>query len=703
MNSLRIAITFLALLLACCCHDSLIAQSKRSASRSFEEGDEIQYLSGSRWYEGVVLQVEGTNVGIEYQSGSAFKREVVPAIKVRHAWEAKAISPMRYWRDQSGKFKIRAAAIAVKDGYVRLHTVDDTEISVEIKKLSSADQTMLSKYKKAAGPPVAEKLAPVEFARSSSWGHDWNRATDLQNAPADSPPSFAKVPMSGVAFPKLYFHESLVRVQPIGGSDGWMVAGTVGNLAQNPSRILWASLTEGKVKRVQLVPPGERLVAVDPPSRQFLTVSTQDRSAPVLSLWRADPTMEVPEAVKSWPSVAKENWGSWNNWAAIVGPTRILHEWGKHQFVVWDVESEQEVYHLEQESFFSARPTLSPGKRYIALPEDKRVRLIEATSGDTLATLPVEGGSAAGVGFSPDGSKLAVLTRSQLTVWEFGSASEPQRYRADAVGTPFSATVEWVDDHSLLIDRKTLFDTDLELPVWSYSTKTFEVKRDGYGERTMTVLDDKLCYAVTVDKAFVIGAVELPGPMVRETVETLEPESLFILRRGSRVAMDVDCGVHDSEVRESLLRQIEDNGWVYDSDSSTVLEATMGRGKTQTVTYRMTNFGSGQRYDETVTVTPYYSRLMLSVNGVLAWSTSGGSGVPPVIHMRQGESAQRQAEEMQKPDPGLFRRVDIPEKIYDPAKKNGLGSSLISSRGLTPTVHSSTPVGGSGPEGGSTR
>lgn len=679
----------------------VFAQRDKQPVRKFQEGDEIEYNWGSSWYPGVVLQVEGNMVGIEYQSGSAFKRDAVPVYKLRHAWEAKALTPMRFWRDQSGQFKIRAAAVGIKDGFVKLHKDDGSEISVEISKLSTADQSTIARYKKAAGPPVAEKTPTVSFSRSSSWGHAWVRDTNLQNVPPDSPPSFAKIPMAGVAFPKAHFHEDLIRVQPIGGSDGWVVAATVDGMSKLPSRILWASLSSQKIKRLQLLPPAERLVAVDPPSRQLLTVNTQNRDAPVLSLWKSDPTMETAESVKSWPSVATERWGSWNNWAAIVSPTRVLHEWGKHQFVVWDVDKEQEVYHIEQESFFSARPTLSPGKRYIALPEDKRLRIIEAATGDTKATLPVEGGSSAGVGFSPDGKRLAVLTRSQLAVWTLGSANEPQRFRADSIGTPFSAIVEWVDENSLLIDRKTLFDTRLEMPVWSYSTKTFEVKRDSYGERTMTVLDDKLCYAVKVDKAFVVGAVDLPGPAVRETVETLDPESLFILRRGSHVSIKVNCGPHNSRVDNSLLEQIKDNGWIYDANSSTVLVAEMGRSKTQTVNYRMTNYRTGDTYNQSVTVTPYYSRLKLMHNGVLAWSASGGSGVPPLIHLNQGQSAQAEADAMQKPDPGLFRRVDIPEKIYDPAKKNGLGSSLISARGLTPTVASSTPPAPGTPPGGS--
>lgn len=460
------------------------------------------------------------------------------------------------------------------------------------------------------------------------------------------------------------------------------MAGTVDSHGELPSRVLWASLNAGKVKRVQLFPFGERLTAVDPRNRQLLTLN---KEGPRLTLWSADPTMAEAKPLKSWISISEDNWGSWNNWAAIVAKNRVLHEWGKHKFVVWDTDTNSEVYRIDQESFFSARPTLSPAKRYLALPEDKRVRVIEAATGKTLASLPIEGGSAAGVGFSPDGSMLAILTRSQLAVWTLGNSDDPQRYRADSIGTPFSATVEWVDDHSLLINRSVLYDTRHQMPVWNYTSKTFEVKKDSYGEKTQTVLGGKLCYSVVIGSGnnsnFIIGAVDLPGPGVREAVDSLDPESLYIIRRGHPVSIDVNCGSHNSEVQQALRKQIDDNGWVFDSSSATVLSAEMGRAKTQTIEYKSMQGGGGS---QSATVTPYYSTIKVTHNGKVAWQQGGGSGAPSVMFLKKDESAQSRANSMQKPYPGLFSNVDVPEKIFDPTKKNGLGTSLISARGLTP-------------------
>ncbi len=657
-------------------------QKAKKSPRKFKIGDEIEYLWVNKWLPGTVLGAEGNFVAIEYEWGGSMRQETVDANKVRFAWEAKAITPMRTWNDEKKQFSIRAAALGFKQDSVRLYKEDGTEITVPIAKLSESDRKFLDRVRAQAGPPIAELPELDDFAKNpNSISTAWNEAENLSAVAPDAPPAFAQVPMSGVGFAKAHFFETLTHVHPIGGGDGWIVAGTIDGQSQLPSRVIWASLKTSTVKRMQLLPAGERLSAVDPRSRQVLTVN---KEGPRLTLWSADPNTEQPIAKRSWISVSDDKWGSWNNWTAIVAPNRVLHEWGKQQFVVWDTEANREVYRIDQESFFSARPTLSPANRYIALPEDKRVRIIEAANGKTLASLPVEGGSAAGVGFNAQGTQLAVLTRSQLAIWTLGSADGPERFRADSVGTPFSADVEWVDDHSLLIDRETLYDTQLELPVWNYKAKVFEVQSDSWGEKTQSVLGDKLCYAVTVgssnEKAFVVGAVELPGPRVREAVASLDPESLYIIKPGHAVRTEVQCGEYNQEVQAALEQQIRENGWVLDNSASTVMKAEMGRSETQTVKYKSTS-GAGEM---SVTITPYFSRLQITVNNEVAWQTGSGSGAPHVMFLQSGESAQAKANEMQKPYPGLFAQANIPEKIFDPKKKNGIGSSLISSQGLTP-------------------
>ncbi|MCI0408319.1 MAG: hypothetical protein L0191_07110, partial [Acidobacteria bacterium] len=60
-----------------------------------------------------------------------------------------------------------------------------------------------------------------------------------------------------------------------------------------------------------------------------------------------------------------------------------------------------------QESFFAPLAVLSGGRRYLFLPEDNGVRVMEAATGNLLLGLPTKNG-ASGIALSEDGRKAAV-------------------------------------------------------------------------------------------------------------------------------------------------------------------------------------------------------------------------------------------------------------------------------------------------------
>lgn len=660
----------------------LLAQRRsKQSSRRFKVGDAIEYRWVNQWLPGQVLAVEGNRVGIEFEWGSGARQEVVSGAELRFAWEARALTPMRTWRDESGKFQIRAAAVGldVGKGTVTLYKDDDSEVTVPIARLSEADRGFLDKASETAIPSLPPLLS---FAESSGIGGGaWSAAETLGDVAPDPPPSITSVPMGGVHFPATSPHETVVGLMPIGGSSGWMAAGTLSPLGDVPGRLLWVALAEDKIRQTQLLPPGEALIAVDPSHRQVLTMGEDGDQQKTLTVWKADPTSKRAEPRIRWVS-GSAAWAT--SWAEFLSADRVLHQLEKQKFTVWDIAAQKEAYRIEQESFFGAMPVISPGKRYLALPEDKRVRILELASGKTLASLPIEGGSAAGVAFDREGKQLAILTRSKLAIWQLGSEEPPRQLRADAIGTPFSATLEWVDERSVLIDRATLFDIELQLPVWTYEQNQAEVQRDSFGKRTLSVVDGKLCYVVTVGfqpKVLVVGAVELPGPSVRETVAQVNPEDLYFLKPGGRIKIEVACGSHTPQVQLAITQKIKDNGWVIDPAAAITVVAEMGRGKTQTVEYQNQSGGGGR---QSASVTPYFSTLKIMKGDDVAWQSGTSSGLPSVMFLKSGESAQSQANAMQNPNPEFFTSVTIPEKLFDPAYRNGFGTSTIGGKGLVP-------------------
>jgi hypothetical protein len=136
------------------------------------------------------------------------------------------------------------------------------------------------------------------------------------------------------------------------------------------------------------------------------------------------------------------------------------------------------------------------------------------------------------------------------------------------------------------------------------------------------------------------------------------------------------------QVRQALEAEILENGWISSENSNVVITASMGQSETQTITYGSGGFFGRSQNTETVSVTPFYSSIVIKVGDVVAWQSGTSTGAPPVIWLREGQTAQGEVDKWQRPQPEFFANVEIPDKIIDPAKRNGLGTTEVTNRGL---------------------
>ncbi len=65
-------------------------------------------------------------------------------------------------------------------------------------------------------------------------------------------------------------------------------------------------------------------------------------------------------------------------------------------------------------------------------------------------------------------------------------------------------------------------------------------------------------------------------------------------------------------------------------------------------------------------------------NVVKAWY------IPPILHLREGQSAQSEAKKWEAADVEFFSRTDIPFEVLNPDKQGGLGTSDITIQGIIP-------------------
>jgi hypothetical protein len=255
------------------------------------------------------------------------------------------------------------------------------------------------------------------------------------------------------------------------------------------------------------------------------------------------------------------------------------------------------------------------------------------------------------------------------------------------IGTPFRATLDWVGENRVMANAGhrglVLFSLRHKIALWNYQFDTSAV-REGGGHRVQEIIDEHLVYAASVSsggqQGLAVGAVELPGPNVDEAAASLDPESLMILKPGTPVRLEVNAGGDTARVQAALEEEIRSNGWQLDPGASITVSAEMKVGKTQQVTYR-SMMGGGE---QTVTVTPHISRVEVRVGDEVAWQSGTSSGAPPIVHLKEGQSAQSEVSRWNQANPGFFDKVDMPERILDPAKKNGIGTTRVTNRGLIP-------------------
>lgn len=709
----------------------LLSAGSLFAAEKFKPGDEIEYFTLNKWWPGRVLDIGPRGeVLIKYDFAGGVERVVKPA-ELRFAYEAGALTKPRPFSDASGKFRITAVVVSIEGDQVTLRKPDKSEVTLPITRLSKVDQSYLNTLKKniassgagsakggapgdartPTGPPLPET---VVFEGSGGGGRAAFGGTDLFGGggggaagaggraalTADAVPAFLTLKEGGAGFRQEEFFDKLTAVIGVGGKDGWILAclenqrpGEAG-----PGRLLWCSLTTKKIAGEQTLPPGETVFDYHPPSHRLLTYSTPKADGsgwgtPTLTVWEVLPKDKEVKPVVRW-SVDPGERNRWPRepWARFASGKVVVQRHTSHEIAGWDIEARRQIYRIEQQSFFVPNAVLSPGRKYLLVPEDNAVRIFEAENGKLVSTLPAQQGSSA-VAVSADGTKAAVLNRNSLAVWELTDANAPPKvFEAPAIGTPFSANLQWVDDKHLLADstrNKILFSLEHEVPLWVYEFN-MEAIAERDGQRLVEVVDEHLVYAVSLrsgsESGFAVGAVKLPGPKVNEVAATLDRESLMVLKPGSAVRLDVRAGEHTARVQAALEKEIAKNGWTVSPDATAVIIAEMKRGENQTVTYRSGGFGFGPgarpERTETVSVTPYISSLRIEVGGEVAWQSGTSTGAPALVRLKEGESVQAEVDKWQQPNPGFFDGADIPAGIIDPSKAHGLGKTSVTSRGL---------------------
>ncbi len=558
------------------------------------------------------------------------------------------------------------------------------------------------------------------------------------------------IAQAGVGFPSLDNGERVSSLIALGGADNWVLA-SIGEEANRPTRLLWVSLAKQSVKRIQMLPPGEILVDYHAASRQMLTYSQRSESAEdaggapfnrpsmplsgiplpgipipglpltgmpapgmpapgmpapgrpspasssVLTIWQTDPNVEEAKAVVSWNARLPDDKASASSvpWARFASNSQVLQRTTNHRILAWNFVERKLSWDTAQESFFAPEPNLSAGGKYLLLPEDSGLRILDVSTGNVVGQVPMS--RCTGVAVHHDGRKLAVAGDDNVYIIDITGAQQTRKINAASVLSPFGVKFDWVGEDLLCFDNThrsagmVLYSIELALPLWQYhfDTGAYWHKK---GARPHSIVKDHLVYAATFERegrpGLAVGAVAMPGEKARDAIANTQRDTFLAIKAGTKFRVEVLALDHSSEIRQALEKEVQANGWEYDESSPNVIRAEYKRGEPTTAQYELRSMSTGGRDMQSATVTPYIATVKVMLGNDEAWGMMSSTGPPPFLMLRQGESVQDHinASGSGSPNWKFFQSVDIPHEILHPKKKGGVGRTSVTNRGLIEEV-----------------
>jgi hypothetical protein len=675
------------------------------AAERYSKGDSVEVLFLGEWRSGVVLDTNKQGlVKVEFAFAGS-KIEVFKPDAVRHEYESGAIVRARTWSDQSGSFEVKAALLKIRPDSITLRKPDGKELEVPIAKLSEKDQKFLTQYRKQVGGGIvmAAPPEPIEFAIIETKERESKRvpprqereafASGFQLAP-DPVRASLQLSQAGVGFPRTDFHDFVSAVIPLGGKDNWLLASVDNTFSKNnehPMRIGWASLSNSKLKTTHVFPSGEQVVDYHAASKQLMTYSQRggrgfsDQES-ILTIWKTDPTATEAKGVVAWKAriSKKERYSHAKPWARFATGEIVIQRDDDHNIVAWDTSKKSAIWTTVQASFFAPQPVLSPTGKYLLLPEDEMLRILDPLTGDELGNVTT-GSSCAAVGLHSDGKTVAILCREKLVIVDVSQPKSLREIQSNALFALITPKIQWVNDRWLAIESPgggfSLFSIDEGIMLWSYEFDAATGTNNYFNPLASTIAAEHLVYSAHTDGMngpFVVGAVKIPEDSVASKIASVRRKDVTLMGPGSRVRLNVQASENNIAVTNAATRKISENGWIADPNGEFTLEAKMYVGPTQS-----TQYGSIMGKETiSVSISPHVSQYRILWGNEVVWQSSTTTGAPPMVHTYGGQSVQETVDRFNQPNVSFFSQSVVPDSVVDPKKSKGIGTSLVTNRGL---------------------
>lgn len=598
-------------------------------------------------------------------------------------------SEMRTWTDATGKFKIEAKMLGNEDGGIELEKKDGRVITLPLDKLSKTDQEFVAelesqsssanpfaggkkrnsrssgKSRSSRNRGSASAVTSPNYAENELYLSDpgWNVTPDAATT-VDS--SSNKILPFAAKKNKHDFHNRFAGIQ-LSGNKRWL-ASCISNPFDNHSQIVRIDLESGRSAPPSIIERKDaKLIGISSDGSQAAVIKDRKGGqAGSLEFWKLG---DSPEKTGAWKTASFHDRDGFSPKSGLFFDGARLMTFGR-RVVMWDCAKASAIYSFSIDKDFE--PALSPNRKQLAVVENDLVYIVDAENGEALGMIsPPE--TPDQMAFSNNGRFLAGLNRQSHAIWVWDlRGNKLLQELSSELGGGREKSFEWVGDKYLFVDNTSLVDVKLRAKVWQY---------DAQNSGTVISANDGRFWFASKNK---VAPFKLPHKDLDAMTDKFDPKELLVLKPGSSVAIKfVRLTFSPSEqknIRETLSKHLSNSDVSVvenEADADLVLVAEVKRGKTETV--EVSDFFSGpwSKSSEKITYTPNYASLSLEKDGVEVWKNRRSFEPSGIIHVNEGENAQRAANRICKPTTDFFLGARFPKYIGQLPNGKPLGSSRL--------------------------
>ncbi len=406
----------------------------------------------------------------------------------------------RIWVDASGRHSIRARLIETRDDKVVLLRQDGRPITIAIEELSERDKEYLQSFEDTPvendnplrlNPPQPPEIKPLPELDLPAADHVAEDGSSLVFKTFAEVRLLSELPQVLVPDPSattIAISEARIPIYKVDVNDDCSRPIPITTLSEAGSASTSIVMSVSSGIRIPGEPRRDQLVRFDVEGKQAYAALKHDTTIQLLDHHHASGRSLVLVGFNSLGKggelAVATGWGQRNvqlshrrtmkdkkrglnlphlRWARWVDEEHVLAVIDQ-TLGLWNIVSGEQVYGIEGIDY-RARPALSGGRRYVAVPYQGAVHLFASASGHPLGRIGVEK-RVPSVSFSQEGNALAIVTSRRFRSWDLPSAalSADVESRRSLGGDP----PVWIDSDLVLSGSGVLLSAFRGLPVWRY-------------------------------------------------------------------------------------------------------------------------------------------------------------------------------------------------------------------------------------------